>query len=290
MKSRLIIFLLAITTTLSAQVERPKWEFGGGIRLNYMKLTGGMSGYRNADGYSFDTKYNEIGMDTYSPSFAIALGGRYKKWNLEFGGSKGSYDGNFITTTDIVRDDVQIDSGAVVSGTLDLNMYALSTNFGLIQRKHDLGIGIGLLLLYMGSNYNTTDTYGQAITLGGEEWFPMPFLALGGRLKFGDFRISANGGGAFFNAKKDDVDYDVTYFTVDLNAAWDFLKKKRTKYSVDLGFRTLFLDMKIENENGWYKEKDNYFGPYISVRILFSSKDLWSFTKKKDRKKSENNE
>ena len=138
MKSRLIIFLLAITTTLSAQVERPKWEFGGGIRLNYMKLTGGMSGYRSADGYSFDTKYNEIGMDTYSPSFAIALGGRYKKWNLEFGGSKGSYDGNFITTTDIVRDDVQIDSGAVVSGTLDLNMYALSTNFGLIQRKHDL--------------------------------------------------------------------------------------------------------------------------------------------------------
>ena len=36
MKNTLIILGLVISTSLSAQIERPKWEFGGGIRLNYM--------------------------------------------------------------------------------------------------------------------------------------------------------------------------------------------------------------------------------------------------------------
>ena len=74
MKNTLIIALLVITTSLTAQIERPKWELGGGARLNYMGLNGGFSGYRNSDGQSFDLNYEDIGMNTYSPSFAIALG------------------------------------------------------------------------------------------------------------------------------------------------------------------------------------------------------------------------
>ena len=33
-----------ISTTLTAQIELPKWEIGGGLRLNYMGLNGGFSG------------------------------------------------------------------------------------------------------------------------------------------------------------------------------------------------------------------------------------------------------
>ena len=284
MKNTLIVILLAVATTLTAQIERPKWEFGGGVRLNYMGLNGGMSGHRNSDGYNFDTKYKDIGMDNYSPSFAIALGGRYKQWNLEFGGSRGSYDGSFVANTDIIRDDMQIDSGSVISGTLDMDMYALSTSFGIIQRKHDLGVGIGFLLLFMGSNYSTTDVTGAELKLGGDEWFPMPFLAVSGRLKFNDFRIVGIAGGAFYSGKMDDMDYDVTYFTVDVNAGYNFLKTNRLTFSADVGYRCLFLDMKIETDNGWYKEEDIYQGPYASVRVLFSSKETWKFVRKKDRK------
>ena len=150
MKKTLIFAFLVISTALTAQIERPKWEFGGGIRLNYMGLNGGLSGYRYSDGTTFDLNYEDIGMNTYSPSFAVALGGRYKKFNLEFAGSRGSYNGSFITPADMVRDDQQIDSGSVVSGTVDLDMYALFTNFALIQKKHDLGIGIGFMLLNIG--------------------------------------------------------------------------------------------------------------------------------------------
>ena len=46
----IIILLVVISTTLKAQIERPKWEMGGGVRLNYMGLNGGLSGYRNSDG------------------------------------------------------------------------------------------------------------------------------------------------------------------------------------------------------------------------------------------------
>ncbi len=90
MKNTLIILGLIISTSLAAQIERPKWELGGGIRLNYSGLDGGFSGHRNSDGYEFDIDYHEIGMNTYSPSFALAIGGRYKKWNLEFAGSEGN--------------------------------------------------------------------------------------------------------------------------------------------------------------------------------------------------------
>ena len=135
MKNTLIIVLLVISTTLHAQIERPKWELGGGVRLNYMGLNGGFSGYRNSDGKTFDLNYEDIGMNTYSPSFAIALGGRYKKWNLEFAGSRGSYNGSFITPADMVRDDMQIDSGSVVSGTVDMRYVRLIHKFCFDTKK-----------------------------------------------------------------------------------------------------------------------------------------------------------
>lgn len=289
MKNTLFILGLIISTSLAAQIERPKWELGGGIRLNYSGLSGGLSGHRNSDGYEFDINYHEIGMNTYSPSFALAIGGRYKKWNLEFGGSRGKYEGSFVVPTDIVRDDQQIDSGSVVSGSVDLTMYAISTSFGLIQRKHDLGVGIGFLVLNMGSNYTTTSSTGDEVKLGGDEWFPMPFLALTGRLKFNDFRISGTGGGAIFRGSMDDINYDVDYLTIDINAAYDFLNRGRWSLSADLGYRYLWLNLDMDNDNGWYKEKDIYQGPYATIRVKFFSKEMWQFVKRKDRKKEESN-
>jgi hypothetical protein len=290
MKNTLIILLLsAISTSLTAQNEHPKWDFGAGVRLNYMRLDGGLSGYRNSDERSFDLNYEDIGMKTYSPSFAIALGGRYKKWNLEFAGSRGSYNGSFITPADMVRDDIQIDSGSVVSGSVDMSMYALFTNFSLIQKKHDLGAGIGFLLLNMGSNYTTTDILGAEVKLGGDEWFPMPLLAINGRLNFNKFRVSGTAGGAIYKGEMDGVDYDVKYYTVDVSVAYEFLQKGRLTYSADLGFRDLFMDLKMDNDMGWYKEKDIYLGPYATIRIKFSSKEMWKHEKRKDRNKESDN-
>lgn len=289
MKKTLITAFLVISTTLTAQIERPKWEFGGGVRLNYMGLNGGLSGYRYSDGTTFDLNYKDIGMNTYSPSFAVALGGRYKKFNLEFAGSRGSYNGSFITPADMVRDDQQIDSGSVVSGTVDLDMYALFTNFALIQKKHDLGIGIGFMLLNMGSNYTTRDVNDIEVKLGGSELFPMPFLVLSGRLNFDRFRINLSGGGAIFKGKMDEINYDVKYYTVDISAAYDFLELDRLAFSADIGYRNLFMDLKMDNDMGWYKEKDIYRGPYATIRIKFSSEEMWKYVKRKDRNKDSNN-
>ena len=211
-----------------------------------MGLNGGFSGYRNSDGQSFDLNYEDIGMNTYSPSFAIALGGRYKKWNLEFAGSRGSYNGSFTTPADMVRDDMQIDSGSVVSGTVDMSMYALFTNFALIQKQHDLGVGIGVMLLNMGSNYTTYDVNSEEVKTGWRPVVPYAFLAISGRLKFNKFRINLSGGGAIFKGEMDDVDYDVKYYTVDISAAYDFLETGRLAFSADIGYRNLFMDLKMD--------------------------------------------
>jgi len=45
----------------------------------------------------------------------------------------------------------------------------------------------------------------------------------------------------------------------------------------------------MENDNGWYKEKDIYQGPYATVRVKFFSKEMWQYVKRKDRKKAESN-
>ena len=277
MKCGLIIVLLLISTTLTAQVERPKWEVGGGVRINYMGLGGGLSGTRSSDGYSFDVKYKDIGMDNYATSYSIALGGRYKKFLLEFGASRGSYTGGFTLATDVVRDDQQLDSGSVVSGSLDLTMYALSTTFGLIQKKHDLYLGLGVILLNMNSDYTTKDVNGVEVKLGGDVWFPMPFLAVAGRWNFSDkFRLGGSVGGAFFKGEQDGIDYDVLYYTYDIAAAYEFLQTDRMTYTVDVGYRNLFMDMDAENDKGLYHEKDIYSGPYATIRVLFSSEELWN--------------
>ena len=285
MKKALVIVLLSFATTLFAQVERAKWEFGGGLRLNYLGLSGGYEGERASDGYQFKLNYKDIGMDNYSPSMAIAFGGRYKKWNLAFAGSRGSYTGGFKTKFDIVRDDVQIDSGAHVDGQIDMGIYALTTTFALIQKKHELGVGIGFLILNMGSKFSSIDTSGNPVSFGEPILFPMPFLAVSGRLNFGDFRISGTGGGAIFRGNKDGLHYDVLYYTIDFKGVYDFYKGEHWSYSVSLGFRQLFMDMYMENDMGWAKEKDIYSGPYISIRAKFSSLERWTYVRKKDRKK-----
>ena len=290
MKQNLVIILLVvISTSLKAQIELPKWEIGGGLRLNYMNLNGGFSGFRNADGSTFDINYEDIGMNTYSPSLAVALGGRYKKWNLEFAGSRGSYNGSFITPADMVRDDMKIDSGSVVSGTVDMRMYALFTNFALIQKQHDLGVGIGFMLLNMGMNYTTDDNNGEEAKLEGNEWFPMPFLALSGRLNFNKFRINISGGGALFKGEMDGVDYDVYYYTIDASVAYDFLETGRVVYSADIGYQNVFMDLRMDTDMGWYKEKDISRGPYATIRVTFSSEEMWKYVTRKERKKESNN-
>ena len=40
---------------------------------------------------------------------------------------------------------------------------------------------------------------------------------------------------------------------------------------------------------GWYKEKDIYRGPYATIRIKFSSEEMWKYVKRKDRNKESNN-
>ena len=65
-KTALLIFIVVTTFSLNAQVERPLWEFGGGVRLNYLGLSGGYEGERFSDGYQFKLDYEEIGMDNCS--------------------------------------------------------------------------------------------------------------------------------------------------------------------------------------------------------------------------------
>lgn len=275
MKLFLSIFIIMITFILNAQDVDSKWELGGGVRLNYLGLDGGFSGYRVSDGYGFEIKYKEIGMDNYSPSLALTIGGKYKKWNLFFAGSQGSYKGEFETKFDIVRDDVVIDSGAVVNGSIDMDIYSLSTTFNIIEKQHDFGVGIGFLILNMGSSYQTTDVTGKIVDLGGDNLFPMPFLAISGRLNFGDIRFAGSGGGAYFNGNYDGMDYEVFYYTIDARGTYDFYEGDNWSSSVSIGFRNLFMDMDASNETGWVKEHDVYSGPYMSLRIKFSSTETY---------------
>ena len=286
MKKYFLIILLVITTTLTAQIERPKWEIGGGARFNYMGLDGGYEGESTINNYQFKMNYKDIGMDNYAPSMAIAFGGRYKKWRLSFAGSRGLYKGEFTTKFDIMRETVQIDSGSVVNGQVEMGIYALTTTFALYQKKHEFGVGIGFLILNMGSTFSSTDVNGQVTSFGSPVLFPMPFIAASGRLNFGDFRISGTGGGAIFIGKKNDLDYDVRYYTIDIKGSYDFYKGEKWSYSVSFGFRKLFMNMHMENESGWVKENDIYTGPYLSLRAKLSSIEKWTYIRLKDRKKN----
>ncbi len=45
-KTLLVIGIGLFTIALNAQIERAKWEIGGGVRFNYMGLDGGYEGER----------------------------------------------------------------------------------------------------------------------------------------------------------------------------------------------------------------------------------------------------
>lgn len=285
MKKTLLLGFMLFSIIVNAQKEMTKWEFGGGLRLNYLGLSGGYEGERYSDGYKFGLDYQEIGMDNYSPSMAVAFGGRYKKWNLAFAGSRGSYKGEFVTNSDIIRDDVEIPAGSKVNGQIDMGIYALTTTYAFIQRKHDLGAGIGFLILNMGSNFKTIDANGNPISLGEPATFPMPFLAMAGRLNFGKVRFTGSGGGALFKGEKDGLDYDVKYYTVDVKGVYDFYKGENWTYNIGVGYRKLFMDMYMKNDMGWAKETDHYSGPYFAIRAKFSSSEKWTYVKRKNREK-----
>ena len=70
---------------------------------------------------------------------------------------------------------------------------------------------------------------------------------------------------------------------LDIKGVYDFYKGDNLSYSASFGFRNLFMDMEMENDMGWAKEKDIYSGPYISIRAKFSSAEKWTHIRKKDR-------
>lgn len=231
---------------LNAQEQEELWDFGMGLRVNYLKLTGGFSGYDANTGNTYDLDYKAIGMSNYAPSVALALAGKYGKWNLFFGASRGTYTGSFITKQDITVKDETIPAGSLVDGKISMGIYSLSTTYALAKDpEYDVGVGFGVLLLSMGSEFTSAGT-----TLGGDNFFPMPFAALSGRKKFGKFRLSTVGGGAYFNGEKDGLDYTVYYYTFDAKAGYEFYKKGNYTAVANVGYRHLYMDSKASDDRG----------------------------------------
>jgi len=261
----LTVLLLSMAMPAESQDREVKWEVGGGGRLNYLGLSGGVTGFNAETDAEYDLDYHDIGMDKYSPSLSLALGGRYKKWNLSFGASRGTYSGTFITQNDIDRDTIHIPAGSEVESQIKMGIYSLATTFAVVRRKHDLGVGLGFLVLNMGTRFETTD-----VLLENNNWFPMPFLAVSGRLNFDRFRVSAVGGGAYFDGEKDDYDYTVWYYTFDVKGVYDFYRKDNWAASVSLGYRQMVMDSEAAKGESWFKEKDNYKGPFLSLRVKYT--------------------
>ncbi len=257
--------VLSMVVAANAQEKEVKWEFGGGLRFNYLKLSGGLSGYSAESGTEYNLNYEDIGMSSYAPSLSIALGGRYGRWNLAFGASRGSYTGSFVTQNDIERDDIFIPAGSHVDGKIDMGIYALTTTFAIIRKKHDLGVGLGFLFLNMGMEFKT-----EGETLGSDNFFPMPYLAASGRLNFGRFKISGVGGGAIYHGTQDDYVYDVLYYIYEVRSTYEFYKKDNWTATVSVGYRSLFMDSEAEKEGSWFKEEDRYKGPFVSLRIKWT--------------------
>lgn len=85
-------------------------------------------------------------MSNYAPSVGLALAGKYKKWNLFFGASRGSYTGSFITKQDIIIKDDKIPAGSHVDEKIDMGIYSLSTTFAFlpyaifsVKRQEEMG-------------------------------------------------------------------------------------------------------------------------------------------------------
>lgn len=260
-----LLILLFPAINARAQEQEELWDLGAGFRVNYLRLTGGVSGFDEETGNKFDIDYKSVGMDNYSPSVALALAGKYKKFNLFFGASRGSYSGSFTSKNDITIDDETIPAGSKVDGKIDMGIYSLSTTYGLIQRKHDLGLGFGILLLDTGIEFSAGSK-----TVGDTHLFPMPFLALSGRLNYGKLKVVAVGGGAYFDGDMDGYDYTVWYYTADIRVGYDFYTKNNYTATFNLGFRSLYMDSKAEKNDSWYKEKDRYAGPFISILIRYT--------------------
>jgi hypothetical protein len=60
-----------------------------------------------------------------------------------------------------------------------------------------------------------------------------------------------------------------------MGVAYDLLETARLTCSADIGYRNLFMDLKRDNDMCWYLEKDIYRGPYATIRVKFSSKEMW---------------
>jgi len=277
----LIIFLAGGPLTAQEQptkFERDVWDIGLGVRLNYLGLYGGFSGYRASDGYQFDIKYKDIGMNVYVPSLAVAMDAKYKRWSFAFAGSRGVYKGDFINHMEICRDTVSIDSGSNISGKLGIGIYALSATYMMVMRKHEFGVGLGFLFMDLDVDYSAINaSTGQPVSLGGHHFYPMPFLAIGAKFNFNRFRIIGTGGGAYFNEIKDGTGTTVWYYTLDVRGAYDVIRSPHWVGSLGLGYRSMFMDLKMDfaDARGWYHEEDHYIGPYLSLVVKFVGSQRW---------------
>lgn len=279
MKKNIYLFLIIIISISafgqsdSTKVKKSKkegeilWEAYGGLRFGYNKLTGGYEGDAHAGGEYYGADYDEIGMSSFAPSFNLSFGGRYKYWNMFISGARSEYNNKFILEEDRAIDDIVIPAGSEVEGTIGNNVLTVATTFNIIRRKHDLGIGLGMMFYDYLQRYSVI---GSDLVSEMNPLLPMPFLAISGRLNFDKFKIVGSGGGAFFNGSFDDNKFKVIYYTYEIKGSYQLLQKNKWSSEIALGYRNLFMD--IENNNGeyWFLAKNTYLGPFVGLVVKFT--------------------
>ncbi|MBL0709452.1 MAG: hypothetical protein JJV99_00325 [Colwellia sp.] len=252
---------------LTPQEQEEQWNFAAGLRANYLKLGGGFTAYDAEHDAHYKLDYNEIGMDNYASSTSVAFSGEWENWNLFFSASKGVYEGGFIAPQDIFLKDDIIKEGEHVDGKVEMGTYSLSGTYDLSKDStSNLALGFGALFL----DYST-DFQGETSGFGSDMLIPMPYLALSGRKDIGKYRFIGVGGAAYYDGKYDDMDYTVYFVTLDVRAGYEFYNDGNYKSTIYAGYRYLYMDSKTSQDNGnWYKETDNYSGPFINIAFKYT--------------------
>jgi len=251
--------VLVSVCSYSENAQPDSFDAEAGIRYSMMTPSGSMGVVQ--DGVSQQTSLSDLGLDSAEGSGGISLGLRYKRVNLYLVGQQSSYSGSGTTAHDITQDGITIPAGTPVVTTLDLGIYSTIVTYDLIDRAYKVGLGLGLMGLDFGVEYNT-----GTIMIPIEETIYLPLLATSLSYDWNRFEIEGLVGGAAVDASGNKV----AYIDLDVALRYALLQREHIGAQVALGYKYITMDLELESDSENAFEADlSFTGPYVGLRFLF---------------------
>jgi hypothetical protein len=251
---------LALLALVTAGCATP--EIGLVPRVGSLDIDGDFGTSAGSGAFVSKSSASALGLDEET-AFQPRVDLDWTDWHMSVNATQVEFSGDGTVQRTLNLPGQQFTAGTPVSTEWDFGLYTASLVYDLIPAEDiDIGFGAGVGLLDYDISAQSRTTSAKAST---DDNLPFAYLTARVAREIGRFAFLAQVSGAGI----DWDDEDISFFELDLSAAYRLFSTKKIEGSVMAGYRMISVDYEWEDGGSKVEADADFDGPYVGFILRF---------------------